>query len=66
VSSERVDDLTVVFKLRQGVKFHNNEPFDANSMLFTRQRMLDPTSQASGTGQRPSTSSRRWILIPSR
>jgi peptide/nickel transport system substrate-binding protein len=30
------------FKLRQGVKFHNGEPFDAQSVKFTVERLLDP------------------------
>lgn len=30
------------FKLRQGVKFQNGEPFDANAVKFTVERFLDP------------------------
>lgn len=45
---ERIDDLTLVYTLRQGVKFSNGEPFNAQVMVFTREQMLDPTSQAAG------------------
>ncbi|HZQ07247.1 MAG TPA: ABC transporter substrate-binding protein [Anaerolineae bacterium] len=34
-----VDDKTIEFKLRQGVKFHNGEDFDANSVKFSLERM---------------------------
>ncbi|MBI3977199.1 MAG: ABC transporter substrate-binding protein [Chloroflexi bacterium] len=45
---ERVDDTSYIYTLRQGVKFSNGEPFDARTMVFTREKMLDPTSQAAG------------------
>ena len=36
------DDPTVwVFKLRQGVKFHDGTPFDAAAMVFSLHRFLD-------------------------
>lgn len=44
-----VDDTTVQFKLRQGVTFHpssqfpNGEPFTAESVIFTVERMQDET-----------------------
>jgi ABC-type transport system substrate-binding protein len=34
VSREWVDDTTLEVKLRQGVRFHNGEPFDANAVKF--------------------------------
>ncbi len=30
-----VDDVTLEFELRQGVKFHNGEPFNADDVVFT-------------------------------
>jgi peptide/nickel transport system substrate-binding protein len=41
-SWERVDPLRMRFHLRQGVRFHNGEPFDAESVRFTLERSLDP------------------------
>ena len=37
-SWEFVDDVTVRFKLRDDVKFHNGEPFTAEDVLFTIER----------------------------
>jgi peptide/nickel transport system substrate-binding protein len=34
VSREWIDDTTIEIKLREGVKFHNGEPFDANAVKF--------------------------------
>src|SRR5437899_3143385 len=36
------DSNTIEFKLRQGVTFHNGEPFNATSVKFSIERMLDP------------------------
>jgi peptide/nickel transport system substrate-binding protein len=36
------DPNTIEFKLRQGVTFHNGEPFNATSVKFSIERMLDP------------------------
>jgi len=36
-----VDDTTWRFQLRPGVAFHNGEPFDADAVLFSYQRILD-------------------------
>mgnify|MGYP001032778861 CR=1 FL=1 len=46
VSWEQLDELTYEFKLRQGVKFHNGEPFTANDVKFTFERLLHPDSRA--------------------
>jgi peptide/nickel transport system substrate-binding protein len=41
-SWSRPDKLTWRFKLRKGVSFHNEEPFDAEAVKFTIDSMLDP------------------------
>lgn len=38
-SWEQVDDVTTVFHLRDGVKFHNGEPLKASDVKFTLDRM---------------------------
>jgi peptide/nickel transport system substrate-binding protein len=45
-SFTRLNDVTVQFKLRQGVKFHNGEDFDAQSVKFTFERIFKPETQA--------------------
>lgn len=37
-----VNDTTWEFKLRDGIKFHNGEPFDANTVKFSIERILSP------------------------
>lgn len=44
VSWERLDPLTVRFHLRDGVRFHDGEPFDAQAVRFTISRYLDPAT----------------------
>jgi peptide/nickel transport system substrate-binding protein len=45
-SYRQLDPRTIQFKLRQGVKFHNGEDFDAESVKFTVERTLNPETQA--------------------
>lgn len=40
-SWEVLDDLNVVFHLREGVTFHNGEPFNADAVVFSFDRLLD-------------------------
>src|SRR4029453_11096347 len=47
------DSTTVEFKLHHGVKFHNGEPFDANSVKFSIERFLDPALAAPLAGTFP-------------
>src|SRR5262245_58947845 len=43
------DDPTVwEFKLRQGVKFHNGNPFNADDVVFSLDRARQPTSDMKG------------------
>lgn len=46
-----VDDKTLEFKLRKGIKFHNGEDFDANSVKFSIERMLNPDLKAGARNQ---------------
>lgn len=43
---EYSDDRTLRFHLREGVTFHNGEPFTAESVKFSMELYADPTSQA--------------------
>src|ERR1700675_2139708 len=40
-----LDDTTWEFKLRQGVKFHNGDPFSAEDVKFSFERVLDPATK---------------------
>jgi peptide/nickel transport system substrate-binding protein len=44
-SWRNVDDTTIEFTLRQGVKFQNGDPFSADDVVYTIQTILDPKSQ---------------------
>ncbi|HLU83153.1 MAG TPA: ABC transporter substrate-binding protein, partial [Trueperaceae bacterium] len=38
-----LDDVTLQLNLRQGVTFHNGQPFTADDVMFTFERILDST-----------------------
>lgn len=50
LSWRMVDPTTWEFKLRQGVKFHDGEPFNAQAVKFSFDRMLDPKTKWPGAG----------------
>ena len=41
-----LDETTWEFKLRQGVKFHNGDPFSAEDVKFSFERVLDPDTKS--------------------
>ncbi len=43
-SWEQIDDLSWSFTLREGVTFHNGEPFTAESVRYSIERILDPNA----------------------
>ena len=45
-SWEQPDDLTYIFHLRKGVKFHDGSDFTAEDVKFTFERLLDPNTKA--------------------
>ena len=45
-SFRQVDDRTLEFDLREGVKFHNGEEFDADSVVYTLTFVSDPKNNA--------------------
>jgi peptide/nickel transport system substrate-binding protein len=49
------DASTIEFKLRQGVTFHNGEPFNAASVKFSIERLLDPNLNSPLRGGWPQT-----------
>ena len=45
-SYDKVDDTTYVFKLREGVKFHNGEAFTADDVIYTINTINDEKTGA--------------------
>ena len=44
-SWKQVDDRTLEFDLREGIKFHNGEDFDADSVVYTLNFIADPANK---------------------
>ncbi len=40
-SWKQIDERTIEFQLREGIKFHNGEPFDADSVVYTLNFVAD-------------------------
>ena len=49
-SWEQPDDVTYIFKLREGVKFHNGKDFKAEDVKYSFDRVMD---EATGASRRP-------------
>src|SRR5712691_8835675 len=47
-SYRSVSATTWEFKLRRGIRFHNGEPFDAESVKFSLERLIDPRLKLRG------------------
>jgi len=41
-----IDNKTLEFELRRGVRFHNGEPFDADDVVYTLNYVADPANKA--------------------
>ena len=44
-SWKQIDDKTIEFDLREGIKFHNGEEFDADSVVYTLNFVADPANK---------------------
>ena len=45
-SWEQIEPTRMRFKLRQGVKFHNGEPFTSKAVVVGVSRILDPANNS--------------------
>ena len=45
-SFEVVDPYTILFKLRDGVKFHSGDPLTSEDVIFTFERLMNPDTKA--------------------
>jgi peptide/nickel transport system substrate-binding protein len=45
-SWKQVDERTLEFELREGIQFHNGEPFDADSVVYTLNFVSNPENKA--------------------
>src|SRR3546814_12127838 len=43
-SYEWIDEKTLEFRLRKGITFHNGEPFDADDVVYTLNRVSSPAA----------------------
>jgi len=50
-SWEQPDDTTYVFRLREGVTFHNGQPLTAADVKFSFERIMDPEGGSAWTSQ---------------
>ncbi len=44
-SWKQIDERTIEFDLREGIKFHNGEEFDADSVVYTLNFVADPANK---------------------
>jgi peptide/nickel transport system substrate-binding protein len=44
-SFKRIDNKTIEFELREGIKFHNGNDFDAEDVKYTLEYLVDPASK---------------------
>ncbi len=47
---ERKSDTVYVFKVREGVKFHNGKTLDAEDVKYSYERVMDPKTGSGGRG----------------
>jgi peptide/nickel transport system substrate-binding protein len=45
-SWKQIDERTIEFELREGVRFHNGEEFDADSVVYTLNYVADPANKS--------------------